>query len=157
MEKKKIIMIILLIICVISIIFVMKSVNAKASDKIKEISETKVDIEITDNYFIQATTDIYLNVNDYIGKTIKMEGFMYYYEDTEGKIRHAVIRNTPGCCGTDGLAGLDIEYNKAYPLSDTWVQVVGVIKKDNISGDDTAVINVTDIVEKEEGTSFVTN
>lgn len=56
-------------------------------------------IEITDNYFIEQTNDVFYNLNDYIGKTIKIEGLVYSYEDDEGKICYAVIRNTPGCCG----------------------------------------------------------
>lgn len=54
-------------------------------------------VEITDNFFIEQTNDLYLNLNDYIGKTIKIEGLIYSYEDSNGDICYAVVRNTPGC------------------------------------------------------------
>ena len=157
MKKKEILFIILFIAICGSIIFALHSTNKKASDNIKTVSDGDIEVEITDSYFIQATNDIYFNMDDYVGKTIRMEGLVYSYEDTEGEIRFAVVRNTPGCCGADGLAGLDIQYDKEYPAEDTWVEVIGVIEKDVISGFDTPVIKLTALAEKEEGTTFVTN
>lgn len=160
MKKKEILMAILLIIVCGSIVFVIQKTNAKASKDIQSqiaSSNGKIDVEITDNYFIQATNDIYLNLGDYIGKTVKIEGLVYSYEDTDGSLLYAVVRNTPGCCGSDGLAGLDIRYEKDYPAEDTWVEVIGVIQSEKIWGEDTPVIYVQSITEKEKGTSFVTN
>lgn len=153
MKKKEILMAILLIIVCGSIVFVIKKTNAKASKDIQSqiaSSNGKIDVEITDNYFIQATNDIYLNLGDYIGKTVKIEGLVYSYEDTDGSLLYAVVRNTPGCCGSDGLAGLDIRYEKDYPAEDTWVEVIGVIQSEKIWGEDTPVIYVQSITEKKK-------
>lgn len=114
-------------------------------------------IEITDNYFIEQTNDVYLNLNDYIGKTIKMEGLIYSYQDDNGDICYAVVRNTPGCCGSDGLAGLDIRYDGKYPEEDSWVEVVGVMGKDTVYGNVVPAIQITSLKETERGTTFVTN
>ena len=96
MSKKKIIMIVVLIVFAfgLGIAFVKisdKSVKAtENSQSTKTSSSKKVDIEITDNYFIEQTNDVYLNLKDYIGKTIKMEGFIYTYINED--------ENTRICC-----------------------------------------------------------
>lgn len=93
MNKKKIIMIVLLIIFAfgLGIAFVKisdKSVKAtENSQSTKTSSSKKVDIEITDNFFIEQTNDVYINLKDYIGKTIKMEGFIYTYINEDGETR----------------------------------------------------------------------
>ena len=93
MSKKKIIMIVLLIIFAfgLGIAFVKisdKSVKAtENSQSTKTSSSKKVDIEITDNFFIEQTNDVYINLKDYIGKTIKMEGFIYTYINEDGETR----------------------------------------------------------------------
>lgn len=114
-------------------------------------------LEIKDNFFIEQTNDMYYNLNDYLGKTIKIEGFVSSYTDNNGDICYGVIRNTPGCCGADGLAGLDIRYDGEYPELKTWVEVIGVIGKDISYDAEIPAIQVTSIREKEEGTTFVTN
>lgn len=138
------------------------STNTQNSKNIRKSKEkAKADtsnmIEITDNFFIQQTNDVYLNLNDYIGKTIKIEGLIYSYQDTNGDICYAVVRNTPGCCGSDGLAGLDIRYNEDYPEEDTWVEVIGVVSSDTMYGSEIPAIQVSSIKTKDKGTTFVTN
>lgn len=114
-------------------------------------------VEIKDNYFIEQTNDVYYNLDEYIGKTIKMEGIVYIYEDTNGDICYAIVRNTPGCCGNDGLAGLDIRYDGDYPDEGTWVEVVGVMGTDTVYGSKIPAIQVVLIEETETGTTFVSN
>ena len=140
----------------------------KVNEKSKEKSSSKITsketdakasqvIEITDNYFIEQTNDIYINLEDYVGKTVKLEGLIYSYEDENGDILYAVVRNTPGCCGNDGLAGLDIRYDKDYPKKDTWVEVVGVVESETVNGSELPALKVSSMTEKEKGTEFVTN
>lgn len=152
MKKKIILSVILVGILVAAIIFFGKTGKNAPAD-----NSSKADIVITDNYFIEATNDIYFNVDDYVGKTIFMEGYIYVYSDDEGVEHYAVVRNTPGCCGNDGLAGLDVSSENGYPEAGSWVEVTGELKKDKINGYDTPVIYLTDMKQKEEGQSFVTN
>ena len=49
-----------------------------------------------------------------------MQGLIYEY-NLDGKKRYAVVRNSPGCCGNDGLAGLDIIYDGECLPHNTWV------------------------------------
>lgn len=187
MKPKKIIMIIILIILVIGIVFIFVNANNVAEEKINnsnaepleinQLDENTVELkegairrtnqkvepdmnnifEIKDNFFIEQTNDIYYNLKDYLGKTIKIEGFIFSYTDNNGEICYSIVRNTPGCCGNDGLAGLDIRYDGEYPEVKTWVEVIGVIGKDISYDAEIPAIQVTSIREKEEGTTFVTN
>lgn len=186
MNKKKIFMIIVLTVFIGVIGVVLTNINSKSVEKISKTSnntdntsntyststqgsgkirksteKAKVDtsnmLEITDNYFIEQTNDLYLNLNDYVGKTIKIEGLIYSYQDSNGDICYAVIRNTPGCCGSDGLAGLDIRYDEDYPEEDTWVEVIGVVSTDTMFGSKIPAIHVSSLTIKEKGTTFVSN
>ena len=127
----------------------------KSTEKAK--ADTNNMVEITDNFFIEQTNDLYINLNNYMGKTIKIEGLIYSYEDSNGDICYAVVRNTPGCCGSDGLAGLDIRYDEDYPEEDTWVEVIGVVGTDTMYGSKIPAIQVSSMKIKEKGTTFVTN
>ena len=158
--NKKIIMIIVLIIFIVSIIALGVIINNKAKETVNntKAENSKDVLEITDNYFIEQTNDIFYNTDDYLDKTVKMAGLIYTYEDDKtGKTYYAVIRNTPGCCGNDGLAGLDIRYDGEYPEKDTWVEVQGTIKKDKVGDEEIPAIYVTKMEQKEEGITFVTN
>ena len=108
-------------------------------------------------FFIEQTNDIYINTEDYVGKTIKIEGYVYTYDDVNGKVCYGVVRNTPGCCGNDGLAGLDFRYDKEYPEVLTWVEVVGVIEVEARFDGQIPVIHAVTVTPKPEGTTFVTN
>ena len=164
MNTKKLSMILLLIIFIGAIAFAVvkvrnKSVEQKAiNEKVQENRETAKDeiIEIKDEYFINATNDVYYNLESYLGKTIKMQGLIYEY-DVDGKKCYAVVRNSPGCCGNDGLAGLDIKYDGKCPPQNTWVEIVGVIEKEKWQNGYNPIVNVTSMEEKEEGVTFVTN
>ena len=172
MKNKKIIMIIILVAFIIAIGVAVKIVNDKSNENADSIvakETTNIQgnedsnansgeiIEITDNYFIEQTNDVYLNLKDYLGKTIKMQGLVYSYDDGQGNIYHAVVRNTPGCCGNDGLAGIDVKYDGKYPDINTWVEVVGTVESYKVYNMDTPVLKITSINETETGTKFVSN
>ncbi len=160
MSKKKIIMILLLIGFILGIVFGIICIKNKANEVVGDIdtSENEEVLEITDNYFIEQTNDIFINTDDYIDKKIKIAGLIYSYTDygTDQKY-YAVVRNTPGCCGNDGLAGLDIRYDGEYPKDDQWVEIEGIIAKEVVKGEEIPTIIVTNIQESEKGVTFVTN
>ncbi|GHU64477.1 hypothetical protein FACS189447_01370 [Spirochaetia bacterium] len=104
---------------------------------------TKVEntiIEITEKMFIAQTNDVYLNPEDYVGKTIKLEGLFKAEQYAENAPPYCfVLRYGPGCCGSDGNAGFEVSWNeqgdtapdavaKTYPNIDDWVEAVGVLK-----------------------------
>jgi uncharacterized membrane protein YcgQ (UPF0703/DUF1980 family) len=89
-------------------------------------------IEIKEKMFIAQTNDVYLNPDEYLGKTIKLEGLFKTSQYYEMEAPYCfVIRYGPGCCGYDGTAGFEIawEAEKAvpYPAEDEWVEAIGTL------------------------------
>jgi len=91
-------------------------------------------IEIREKMFATQVSDVYLNAEDYLGKTIKLEGLfkseLYYGKDEPYCF---VIRYGPGgCCGMDANVGFEVawakENAKPYPAVDSWVEATGVLK-----------------------------
>ena len=86
-------------------------------------------IEISEKVFIAQTNDIYINTEDYLGKTIKYEGiFQSYYYDVTDTTYYSVIRYGPGCCGFDANAGFEVEWDGDYPEQNDWVEAVGALE-----------------------------
>jgi uncharacterized membrane protein YcgQ (UPF0703/DUF1980 family) len=93
-------------------------------------------VEIREKMFIAQTNEIYLNPEDYLGKTIKLEGLFkreaYWGEETAYCF---VLRYGPGCCGSDGNAGFEVAWTPPgsaaepppYPGEDEWVEAVGTL------------------------------
>jgi len=88
-------------------------------------------VEIKEKMFISQINDIYLNTEDYLGKTIRLEG-LFKKEQGYDKTYCFVIRYGPGCCGFDGNAGFEVAWAdgkaKPYPSVDSWVEATGVLK-----------------------------
>ena len=86
-------------------------------------------VEIREKMFIAQTNDIYLNAEDYLGKTIRYEGiFDVDFWAEMGTTYYYVIRYGPGCCGDDGDAGFEVRWEGAYPEQNDWVEAVGVLE-----------------------------
>jgi uncharacterized membrane protein YcgQ (UPF0703/DUF1980 family) len=94
------------------------------------VSEKGV-IEIKEKMFISQVNDVYLNPEDYLGKTIKLEG-LFKMDQGYDKSYCFVLRYGPGCCGTDGNVGFEVAWNKEkekpYPGEDSWVEATGELK-----------------------------
>ena len=90
-------------------------------------------VEIKEKMFIAQTNDVYLNPEDYMGRTIKLEGlFKTQAPYDESRPPYCfVLRYGPGCCGFDGNAGFEVAWDEEappYPVEDDWVEAVGVLK-----------------------------
>ena len=88
-------------------------------------------IEIKEKMFISQVNDVYLNKDDYLGKTIKLEG-LFKMDQGYDKTYCFVLRYGPGCCGNDGNVGFEVawdkEKEKPYPGEDAWVEATGELK-----------------------------
>jgi uncharacterized membrane protein YcgQ (UPF0703/DUF1980 family) len=86
-------------------------------------------IEIKEKMFLAQTNEIYLNAEDYLGKTIRYEGFFdQTVDETTGDVFCFVIRNGPGCCpGVDNSAGFEVQGLTDWLEPNDWVEVVGTL------------------------------
>jgi uncharacterized membrane protein YcgQ (UPF0703/DUF1980 family) len=125
-------------------------------------------VEIKEKMFIAQTNDVYLNPEDYIGKTIKLEGLFKSYDSTDyGASYCFVIRYGPGCCGNDGSAGFEVAWESpsrdedsapesSYPEEDAWVEAAGVLKSYEEDGFPYLYLALSSLtVKQERGAEFV--
>ena len=98
-------------IILLLILLLFAFVLAGCGSEVEEDNALPRTIEIRDNMFMTQINDIITNLRLYEGRTIILEGFLLVAE-TEGETMYAVVRNTPGCCGPDGLSGFVIEYER---------------------------------------------
>ena len=99
-----------------------------ANDNVQKAENTKI-IEIKEKMFIAQTNDIYLNADEYLGRTIKYEGIFDFYDMPDGEKLCYVIRYGPGCCPADSNAGFEVVWDKGYPNNKEWVEVTGVLEE----------------------------
>jgi uncharacterized membrane protein YcgQ (UPF0703/DUF1980 family) len=114
-------------------------------------------IEIKEKLFIAQTNDVYLNPEDYLGKTIKLEGLFKQEQGTD-KSYCFVLRYGPGCCGYDGNAGFEVAWDKdaPYPAADEWVEAMGVLKSYEEDGYPYLYLALSSLIIKDErGAEFV--
>ncbi|GHU82798.1 hypothetical protein AGMMS50284_5270 [Clostridia bacterium] len=107
------------------------AVNENADvDTIIGAAKTGAVIEIKEKLFVQQCNDVYLNPEDYMGKTIKYEGIFDVYEAVETNTTYySVIRYGPGCCGTDANVGFEVQWDGEYPNQNDWVEAAGVLEE----------------------------
>ena len=108
------------------------------SGKNKSESSNDNIVEIKEKMFVTQVNDVYLNAEDYLGKTIKLEGVFKNEKSDNGDQYCFVIRYGPGCCGNDGIVGFEIKWDennaKPYPKDDSWVESTGVLKQYEMDG-----------------------
>jgi uncharacterized membrane protein YcgQ (UPF0703/DUF1980 family) len=86
--------------------------------------------EIREKMFVTQTNDIYLNPDEYLGRTIKLEGLFGTLDDVAPVCRY-VYRYGPGCCGYDANAGFEVVWKneeREYPSDNDWVEAAGVLE-----------------------------
>ncbi|MDR2446470.1 MAG: metal ABC transporter permease [Treponema sp.] len=119
-------------------------------------------IEIKEKMFIAQVNDVYLNPEDYFGKTIKLEG-LFKLQQYADKNYYFVLRYGPGCCGNDGNAGFEVAWDDSftlqpqYPKEDVWVEATGVLKSYEEDGFPYLYIALTSLTLPDtRGAEFVT-
>jgi len=81
--------------------------------------------------FIAQTNDVYLNRDEYMGRTIKLEGIFGGVPEADPPF-YFVYRYGPGCCGYDGNVGFEVvwkDVQRDYPKNNDWVEAIGVLEK----------------------------
>jgi uncharacterized membrane protein YcgQ (UPF0703/DUF1980 family) len=115
-------------------------------------------IEIREKMFIAQCNDIYLNPDEYLGKTVRIEGMYSEYAEEGGDVYYSVARLGPGCCGNDGVAGFEFTSPDLPDCElDDWICVEGVITPMTYDdGYETVIIGDAVVTLKaERGAEFV--
>lgn len=107
------------------------------------ISNSKL-LELQDGYIVMDDdtfgrwlSEIYLNLESWEGKKIKIEGAVWKNPDVFGKNEFALGRMMMVCCAADMQpAGLMASWDKAETLNeDDWVRITGVLSKIEYNGE----------------------
>ena len=111
--------------------------------------------DIRERMFIQQIFDIYLNSREYLGKTVRLEG-IYSEFPGEGEPTSYVYRNTPGCCGDDGMMGFVVLLGGSpAPEPDAWVEATGRVE---VTEKDGVALRLSSLkVMEQRGREFVSN
>ena len=114
-------------------------------------------IEISERMFIQRCADIFNNPEDYKDKIIRIEGMYTNYLDGDGASYNCVYRNTPGCCGDDGMAGFEFNYDGEMPAENDWIEVEGTlyVKSTGPVSNEIRIIASKLTIKEERGEEFV--
>jgi len=108
----------------------------------------EADIVIDEFFFAGRLNDIFTNLNDYTGKSVRYEGFVYRLE-AGAPAPFAVVRRYY-CCGPDAyLVGLPCQYSGEIPGNDAWVEVTGVLAKEEDETGEFPVLQVTGLTVQE--------
>jgi len=114
-------------------------------------------VVISEKLFIAQTNDIYINAEDYLGKTISYEGLFEsaYWEGMDQQYYY-VIRYGPGCCANDGEAGFEVTWDQGWPEEDAWCAVTGVLETYTEEGQEYLRLALTALaVLDERGAEYV--
>lgn len=88
-------------------------------------------IDIREKLFVSYVNEIYINAEDYLGRTIRLEGMFKEDRDAANPEKsHAfVYRIGPGCCSTDGATcGFEFRWDGPMPQDNDWIRVTGTLE-----------------------------
>ncbi len=86
-------------------------------------------INITDENYCETVNLIHTDYEEYLGKTVTLEGvYSVYYDESNGNTYNYIFRSGPGCCAYDGdVCGFEFVYDGELPNEGDWIEVSGVI------------------------------
>lgn len=133
---------------IISILIILMSIYLVGCN---DSTETRIDI--TEEMYLNWVNEIYTNSDEYIGKTVKIEGmYSSYFSESENITYNIVYRIGPGCCGNDGdMCGFEFEYEgKSLPKEKDWIEVEGTLDYYNVNGYEYLTIKNANVNIKDE-------
>lgn len=88
------------------------------------------ELYIDEKMYIGWVLDIYTNIDDYLGRQVRIRGMFQEFEQL-GEKKYVVFRFGPGCCGDDaGMCGFEITLPEDTEFSlDSWIEVRGVLER----------------------------
>ena len=128
---------------------------------VAQAADAHIDLEVREKMFLTQITELTVNSQDYLGKTIALEGMFTTLGDAAtGPVYRLVYRGSPGCCGNDGITGLEVVWDDpatTYPAENDWVRAVGVLEEYTEEGIPYLQLRLISLdIKTERGLEFVT-
>lgn len=129
----KVCLIILSILIIALLIFTIFRIVSASKNSIPKSSEV---LEITTEEYTNFLKASHESINNYVGKTVKLTGYIYRLPDFSKNefvlARTMIIDNSMGSVIVGMLC--ECEYSSKYD-SGSWIEVTGTIKKGNYNGE----------------------
>lgn len=129
--------------------------NTETSDENKKSDSTtsekfdmkNIDVVIEDKSFITQMDAVFQNLDSYVGKTMKVEGFIGGIDGKCFKVLR-LYDMAHEDHSHEITVGVNAEYDGEVPSEDTWVEIAGVITKGTVDGREQPVIKVKRLEKK---------
>ena len=140
-----------------------RKIETETENKAEENNENNDLVENTEN---EEITDIFFDINDksysalasylsfskkskiYEGKTIRVKGFTIINESYIPKGYFALGKYEINCCAADAeFTGFYVKYDTSKIKEGSWYELEGILKLDNINGNDSLVIQPKTVKE----------
>jgi len=103
-------------------------------------------IEVSDKMFLTQVNNIYINREDYIGKTIRYEGIFKVQSPSDNQPpSFYALRYGPGCCGDDGNIGFEVLWDGETIEDDAWVEIVGKLQLIGSGATERLIVNASSL------------
>jgi putative membrane protein len=109
-------------------------------------------VELTEDMYVTYINEIYTNAEDYLGRTIRLQGmFASAYDEASDSTYTYVYRVGPGCCGNDGsMCGFEFSWDGEMPKTDDWIEVTGTLDEYEQDGLTYLTLRAKTVEEKAE-------
>lgn len=107
-------------------------------------------IELEEDNFIAALDELHINLNKYVGREISYEGVVYKIDDEKNPayIVGRYFDESHEDHSHENFFGLQGIYDGQWPETDTWLQVKGIITKNEFNGENLPAIKIEELVVK---------
>lgn len=116
-----------------------------------ELQKSEGRIEVTNENYYSYLSEIYENLNDFIGREIEVVGFVYRDNEQFAEDQFVPARLMMVCCAADmAPVGMMCRYDDASALvADTWYKVIGIIRETQFNNEKIPYIEVSQLIPTE--------
>lgn len=125
----------ILIFCVVVALFIATIIEFGTGENVNTVNSniSNYDFDFNDENYISNLKTIHENIDQNLGKTVHLTGFVYKMDDFKENYivcgRNTIVNNE------DKVAGILCDYKDANKLTENeWIEITGVISKGEYNG-----------------------
>lgn len=116
-----------------------------------ELNNNKEEIVMNDNVYVENITSFYENLDEFVGRKIKIVGLAYKDKEDLNNDKFALGKYFMYCCLTDlQMMGLLCKYDKNDVAEDSWYESDAVIEAAKYEGQVLPVLNIKKITKVQQ-------
>lgn len=125
----------IVIFCVVVALFIATIIEFGTGENVNTVNSniSNYDFDFNDENYISNLKTIHENIDENLGKTVHLTGFVYKMEDF--KENYIVCGRNTVADSEDKVAGILCDYKDASKLNENeWIEITGVISKGEYNG-----------------------